>query len=149
MLIILGLVTAKITSYLEFIIIFVVTGFLGNLLADFFIVQLFYGTFPSYLSTNGLNANSVGMSTSLCGLLFYTLVVFKNPERLEERSKLDVFILAFWLFIGALPWLYPFIGGEPFNISGYVHIGGSLCGLALGLLALLAKKVLKTRVFSA
>ncbi|WP_394812860.1 rhomboid family intramembrane serine protease [Lacticaseibacillus paracasei] len=137
------------SHYLEFIIIFVVTGFLGNLLADLFIVQLSDSTFPSYLSTNGLNAYSVGMSTSLCGLLFYTLVVFRDPERTEESGKLDVFILTFWLFIGVLPWLYSFIGGEPFNISGYVHIGGSLCGLALGLLALLAKKVIKTRSFSA
>ncbi|KLI74555.1 hypothetical protein AAW28_13080 [Lacticaseibacillus casei] len=94
MLIVISLVTCKITSYSEFLLAFIITGTVGNLLADFFMIHLSsnQGTLPDYLSTEGQNGYIVGMSTALFGLLFYTVIIYAKSTQGKAKSKIDLFI---------------------------------------------------------
>lgn len=143
MLIVLSLVTRKVTTYSEFLIIFIISGMVGNLLANTFIIYLVNSqmTIPSYLTSDGANSYVVGMSTALFGLLFYTLVRYIITQKDRVKSKADLFNLTFWLFVGLIPWAYPFLGGDPFNLSDYSHIAGSVVGLLLGLVATIAARL--------
>lgn len=142
MLIALSLVTCKVTSYSEFLFTFIITGTVGNLLADFFMIHLSNNqvTLPSYLSTEGQNGYIVGMSTALFGLLFYTVIIYAKSTQGKAKSKIDLFILTFWLFVCLAPWSYPFFEGEAFNASDYVHMGGGLVGVLLGITVTFFKK---------
>ncbi|RXT56301.1 rhomboid family intramembrane serine protease [Lacticaseibacillus chiayiensis] len=140
MLVALSFVVQKITTYSESLIIFIISGMGGNLLANTFIIYLANSqiTIPSYLNIDGANGYVVGMSTALFGLLFYTLVRYIITQKNRAKSKVDLFNLTFWVFVCSIPWTYPFLGRGSFTMSDYIHIAGSLVGLLLGLVVTLA-----------
>lgn len=132
-LITIGIVMTKVTTSLEFISIFIVSGSAGNLLADLFITFMDGRSMPFFLSTEGISGLTVGMSTSLCGLLFYTLFSCIGSDQHISWSKGNLFILSLLFFITMVPWSYPFLGKGPLDITDFVHIGGSLSGSILGI----------------
>ena len=139
-LIILGFIMNGVMTNLEFLGVFIISGSLGNLFADFFIVFLSRESGPSFLGTMGMSDFSVGMSTALCGLLFYSLSISIYSGLHGKIRQRDFYILSFFASTTVLPWLYPFLGKEPLNIADYVHFFGSLVGLTLGIIYSYKKK---------
>lgn len=120
-LIILGFIMNGVMTNLEFLSVFIISGSIGNLFADFFIVFLSRESAPSFLSTMGISDFSVGMSTALCGLLFYSLSVSIYSGLHGKIRQRDFYILSFFASVTVLPWLYPFFGKAPLDIVDYVH----------------------------
>lgn len=139
-LIILGFIMNGVMTNLEFLSVFIISGSIGNLFADFFIVFLSRESAPSFLSTMGISDFSVGMSTALCGLLFYSLSVSIYSGLHGKIRQRDFYILSFFASVTVLPWLYPFFGKAPLNIVDYVHFFGSLIGLTLGIIYIATKR---------
>lgn len=139
-LIILGFIMNGVMTNLEFLGVFIISGSLGNLFADFFIVFLSRESGPSFLGIMGMSDFSVGMSTALCGLLFYSLSISIYSGLHGKIRQRDFYILSFFASTTVLPWLYPFLGKEPLNIADYVHFFGSLVGLTLGIIYSYKKK---------
>lgn len=96
-LIILGFIMNGVMTNLEFLSVFIISGSIGNLFADFFIVFLSRESAPSFLSTMGISDFSVGMSTALCGLLFYSLSVSIYSGLHGKIRQRDFYILSFLL----------------------------------------------------
>lgn len=109
-LIILGFIMNGVMTNLEFLGVFIISGSLGNLFADFFIVFLSRESGPSFLGTMGMSDFSVGMSTALCGLLFYSLSISIYSGLHGKIRQRDFYILSFLL----QPRCYP----------GYIHSWG-------------------------
>lgn len=139
-LIILGFIMNGVMTNLEFLSVFIISGSIGNLFADFFIVFLSRESAPSFLSTMGISDFSVGMSTALCGLLFYSLSVSIYSGLHGKIRQRDFYILSFFASVTVLPWLYPFFGKAPLDIVDYVHFFGSLIGLTLGIIYIAIKR---------
>ena len=140
-LIILGFIMNGVMTNLEFLSVFIISGSIGNLFADFFIVFLSRESAPSFLSTMGISDFSVGMSTALCGLLFYSLSVSIYSGLHGKIRQRDFYILSFFASVTVLPWLYPFFGKAPLNIVDYVHFFGSLIGLTLGIIYIVSTEL--------
>ena len=139
-LIILGFIMNGVMTNLEFLGVFIISGSLGNLFADFFIVFLSRESGPSFLGTMGMSDFSVGMSTALCGLLFYSLSISIYSGLHGKIRQRDFYILSFFASVTVLPWLYPFFGKAPLDIVDYVHFFGSLIGLTLGIIYIAIKR---------
>lgn len=131
LLIILTWVVSPIISKALYLSLLLLSGVLGNLLADVLIVSLVNsdGNYWSFLTTFGYSHGIVGLSTSITGLYIFALIifVFKASKNLPQK-KFRLSALIFVSFIGILSLILNFIWGQWFTITAYVHFFGGLVG---------------------
>ncbi|KLI75480.1 hypothetical protein AAW28_08210 [Lacticaseibacillus casei] len=132
---ILSWIVWKLVSKKQYLVILLVSGVIGNLLADIFVAYLFHlkeNFWPTFTSSGYLTGN-IGFSTAIAGLFIFTLITFFTVywRRLKEvKGRLIVMVIFVVLTIGDV--IIGLQDSTGLTMTAYVHTGGGLVGGLLG-----------------
>ncbi|RXT58487.1 rhomboid family intramembrane serine protease [Lacticaseibacillus chiayiensis] len=126
----------KLVSKKQYLVILLVSGVIGNLLADIFVTYLFHlkeNIWPIFTS-DGYLTGIVGFSTAIAGLFIFTLITFFAVywRHLKAvKGRLIVMVIFVVLTIGDV--ILGFQDSTGLTMTAYVHTGGGLVGGLFGI----------------
>lgn len=126
----------KLVNKRQYLVILLVSGIIGNLLADIFVAYLFHLKENSWpiLTSDGYLTGIVGFSTAIAGLFIFTLITFFAVywRRLKTvKGRLVVMVIFSLLTIADV--VLGFQNSTGLTMTAYVHTGGGLVGGLFGI----------------